>query len=429
MIRIIACLLAGILMSFFVFPFEFIFFPNVNTKMMLAVVGIVLALIDFARKDFFKIDKDFVEIIVWAAVVSLIGTISVVYNNTNDYTYATYIVSMSVWISAAYAVLFIIQKIHCYLSVTLVCNYLIGVCVAQCFSALLIDYVPEFNSFVNNFALGVGFAYDFQDIQGSRLYGIGAMLDVAGQRFSCVLFIITFLCLKSKERGVREYIWIYVFSFLFIAIVGNMIGRTTTVGLVLSIMYMFFVLSQKNQFNSPNLWSGLLGVIAICSFVYYMYNNNEAFHYQFRFGFEGFFSLFETGEWHTHSNSVLSNMYRLPDNVKTWIIGDGYFDNPSYDLYYTGYHWKGFYMGTDVGYLRFIYYFGLGGMLSFCIYFMEIGVFCCKRLGDFKPLIVAMVLINYIVWFKVSSDVFMILCLFLLVPMMNDKKLLQSQPG
>lgn len=50
-------------------------------------------------------------------------------------------------------------------------------------------------------------------------------------------------------------------------------------------------------------------------------------------------------------------MYVFPDNLKTWIIGDGYFNGPEdSDPYYTGEIWDiGYYKGTDVGYLRFIF--------------------------------------------------------------------------
>lgn len=47
------------------------------------------------------------------------------------------------------------------------------------------------------------------------------------------------------------------------------------------------------------------------------------------------------------------------------MIGDGYFENPRTDPYYIGYQWKGFYMGTDVGYLRFLFFLAFGDCLRF----------------------------------------------------------------
>lgn len=45
-----------------------------------------------------------------------------------------------------------------------------------------------------------------------------------------------------------------------------------------------------------------------------------------------------------------------PENTRTWIIGDGYCGDPNNDPYYIGPQPKGgYYMGTDVGYMRFIF--------------------------------------------------------------------------
>ena len=35
-----------------------------------------------------------------------------------------------------------------------------------------------------------------------------------------------------------------------------------------------------------------------------------------RFGFEGFFSIYEKGHWETNSNNILKNMVIFPDNMK-----------------------------------------------------------------------------------------------------------------
>jgi hypothetical protein len=96
--KLIKILLAGIAVSFYFFPFEFTFLPGVNTKMAMAGVGLVLYVLDLAKGRAPQINKDGFQIAVIAALVSLCGLASVIINNTNDYTYATYIVSMFVWL-------------------------------------------------------------------------------------------------------------------------------------------------------------------------------------------------------------------------------------------------------------------------------------------------------------------------------------------
>lgn len=413
-----------LLLSLYLFPFEFVALPGLNTKAMLAGIGLIVVIIQLAKKRNSLVLKNYIYIVILALMVSLISFCSIVYNNTNDYTYVTYIVSMFVWLSAANVVIVFMRKIHKEISVELVCNYLIGVAVFQCLSALLIDFIPYFKQLVNSIILGVGFVADFKDIDGIRLYGIGAMLDVAGQRFSCILVMISFICLHSKSLYVKHYIGWYLCAFFFIAIVGNMISRTTTIGVLISIFYSIYVLFTKSSENIKTLFKiGLPILLVMLILSIYLYRTNQTIHSHIRFGFEGFFSLIEKGRWETNSTDILENMYRFPQSLKTWIIGDGYFENPTSDPLYIGYRWKGFYMGTDVGYLRFIYYFGMIGLLVFSFYFIKIAQVCMLRFEKYKMLFFLILILHFIVWFKVSSDLFPIFALFLCLYFVKNNSL------
>lgn len=117
-------------------------------------------------------------------------------------------------------------------------------------------------------------------------------------------------------------------------------------------------------------------------------------------------------------------MYVFPETLKTWIIGDGYFLNPSdIDSYYTGKIYGGYYMGTDVGYLRFIFYFGLIGLIAFSIFIYKTYRICYQRFPYMKDLFFMILLINFIVWFKVSTDIFLVFALFLMVDKTDNEKM------
>ena len=79
-----------IIASCFFFPFEFTFLPGVNTKMMLAALGLVLFVIRSATSRSASLDRDFFVLTIFAAIVSLVGIASVAFNNTTDLTYASY---------------------------------------------------------------------------------------------------------------------------------------------------------------------------------------------------------------------------------------------------------------------------------------------------------------------------------------------------
>ena len=114
-------------------------------------------------------------------------------------------------------------------------------------------------------------------------------------------------------------------------------------------------------------------------------------------------------------------MFVFPDNIKTWIIGDGYIENPyNRDPYYTGPRFGGYYMGTDVGYLRFILYFGLLGLSLFIYFFCRVTQICVRRLISYKILFLMILAVNMIGWVKVSTDIFMVFALFLCVAEEED---------
>jgi hypothetical protein len=148
----------------------------------------------------------------------------------------------------------------------------------------------------------------------------------------------------------------------------------------------------------------------------YLYHINQNFKEDIRFAFEGFFSLWEKGEWDVGSNERLKNMVVFPDNTKTWLIGDGYMENPYYrDPYYIGLNRGGYYMGTDVGYLRFIFYFGLIGLSFFLMFFGKATQICMRRFKGYGLLFLLILSVNLIGWVKVSTDIFLVFALFLCI--------------
>ena len=402
-----------LVVSFYFFPFQFRFLPAVNTKMALAALGLVILGIQLARNRNALINKDFFILSIFAAFVSLAGLISVIYNETPDYAYATYIISMWVWISAAYVVVSLIRWVHGTVSVYLLCNYLIALSVAQCVLALAMDFYEPLKDFI--------FSIQNEDVGGfftqkKRLSGLGAGLDVAGSRFSAVLILLSFVCVHNFQK-IKPYLFLYIGAFIIIGFIGNMIGRTTTIGMIIAILY-FIIGSAIYMSNKDRnrIWWRIFGILIIAvPLLIYGYYTMPDLRQNIRFGFEGFFSLVEEGRWEVHSNEMLKQGYIFPDNLKTWLIGDGYFGTTNIDPYYTGVNWGGFYKGSDVGYSRFLFYFGLTGLIAFSVFMMKTCQACMKRFEDYKLMFLILLAVNFIVWLKVSTDIFLVFAPFLCI--------------
>ncbi len=419
MLKYLQIAVGVILTSLYFFPFSFTFLPAVNTKMAMAGVGLVIQGLQLGRARNSIFSKDMVTISLYALMVSFTSFIAVTLNETRDYTYVSYIISMWVWLSAAFVAVKYMRTVHGYISVELVCNYLIAVCVFQCVSALVIDFVPTVKNFALTYISDLGPTQMELMKEAGRLFGIGAALDPAGSRFAAVLTIIVFMATRLAATNRNKYLVGYILAFIFIAIVGNMIARTTTVGVIIALAFLLYSIGLHRMAISKStgriiLWFVGILVVAV-PLLTILYHTNEQFHDNLRFAFEGFFSLAEKGRWEVSSNEILKNMIVFPDNLKTWLIGDGYFDNPSSDIYYTGPSYGGFYMQTDIGYLRFIFYSGLFGLGAIFSFIWKVGHISIHKFKQQQLLFWMLLVVNYTVWLKVSTDIFLVLALFLVI--------------
>lgn len=413
--KIFGVIITAILTSFYFYPFEFFFLPGVNTKMMMAVAGLVVLGFSLAKSRSASVNKDFITVLVLSLAVSFISLVSVTVNGTNERTFLTYFVSMFVWLSAAYCLCKVIRLVHGNVSVELVCQYLVLVSSLQCVLALAMNMYTPLRLAVDGLMATESEAY--MGVTDGRLSGIGCALDVAGLKFSAVLVMLAHLCVYGSEKIQKNILW-YIIAFIVIVVIGNMISRTTTMGAILALAYWCICavkcrLSPSRENFRFALYLAACLIVAVPLLAVW-YNTSYVMQENIRFGFEGFFSFFETGKWQTGSNDILFNhMIVFPETMKTWIIGDGYAANPSYDPYYIGEAYHGFYKGTDIGYLRYIFYFGLIGLAIFIAYFCVVARVCAKSFPAYAMMFIFILAVNFIGWVKVSTDIFVVFAPFL----------------
>lgn len=113
---------------------------------------------------------------------------------------------------------------------------------------------------------------------------------------------------------------------------------------------------------------------------------------------EIFRNFLNRGIFHSDSVNALAHMYVLPDSFKVYMLGVGkYFDFSSSDLM--------FYMGTDIGYLRLLFYSGIGSIFIFValnVFALVSIIWACSYPGsyDVKVFAFALCCIFLIVNFK-----------------------------
>jgi len=404
-----------VLLAFFVscyfFPFELTFLPKgLNTKIILACAGVLFLGAHVVIERSFYLEKGVLQAILFATGYSIIGYYAMDINNSDDASYATYFISFGTWLCAGYAVYRLLKIVHGQVTFRLMTNYLVIISVFQCFLALLIDSNVFVKTFVDQYiaqdtVASVTFLNKVQ-----RLYGIGAALDVAGTRFSIVLICLVGVIIELRRSDFSRLSMVFYWSaFMVIAIVGNMISRTTTVGVSISFIYLLFfsrLLQVEIGTKSLRLWGMIIVVttLLIASAVF-LYQTSADFREQLRFGFEGFFNFVEKGEWTTSSTERLnSTMWIWPEvyDYKTWIIGKAVFDD-----------WHA--VGTDIGYCRFIFYNGILGLLTFSLFFLYNAWASSRKFPSQRVTIFLLLITGFIIWFKVATDIFLIYALLYVV--------------
>lgn len=407
--KIFAGFISVIILSAFFFPFGLnAFMPSqFNTKIGLAILGFFYYIYICSRGKEILIKKELLLPICFSIIFSLVCYISIDLNNTGDYSYAFYIGSFATWLSAGYITCVIIKHLNKRLRFFDLVFYLSVVCVLQCVIALLIDNLESFKNFVDFYISQETVANSEFLNKVNRLYGVGAALDPAGTRFSIVLLCIAAVLVKDigqKEIYKPYGLWFW-FAFIFITVVGNIISRTTLIGTLLGIALIFSSVQirslevKRTQLNLIGQFLLVAFPIVLLSIYFYNYDKNT--QHLIRYGFEGFFNWAEHGEWKTSSTELLRNAWKWPHDRIGWIIGYGQFADWVFD--------------TDIGYCRFILYSGLSGMIIFSVFFIFNAILMIEKLPKYTILFVYLLALSFIIWLKVSTDLFLIYALLFFV--------------
>lgn len=232
----------------------------------------------------------------------------------------------------------------------------------------------------------------------SRLIGYGASFFPAGIVSSIALFLIIFLQ-RQKERILY---WLLYFIIFFICLFTS---RVVIIGMALSILY---YLESKKYFIKRFMKLGISFIlisIGINFLIFIDMKDNRIYQWAFEL-------FLKKGE--SYSTNVLKQMwYIIPNRISTWIFGDGKWaiEDGTY------------YMHTDVGYLRLIWYSGITGVIFFLILIL-LFYKSIKNTGtnEIKKLNKYVLLLILIMNIKGYSEIYFIHYI-LLVFLIGDKKI------
>ncbi len=153
----------------------------------------------------------------------------------------------------------------------------------------------------------------------------------------------------SKNSKFRIGLRTFLVAFIF-AVLGNAFyGRT---GLLASAIIVVFSLVAYRRLSLHSIIRWMIGFAIIFVGFYILSLSNYRMHEWFMWMSSPFINILETGSFNTSSvNVLLGRMLFMPE-ISTLLLGDGLFQTPF-----------GYYMNTDLGFLRQILFWGLPATL------------------------------------------------------------------
>lgn len=316
-------------------------------------------------------------------------------NRTFDFSFAKYCVSVLIFFFAAfflYNILSLILKKNKWMDLDFLIKLFIIIVTLQSIISILMFIVPNLTEKLYTFfSLPEGEEATVEGLIGLRLIGLGSYFFAAGIIHGLSLIFIVYLYLKNKIN--KKWIVIYIFNFF----VGLLMARTTVIGFAMSLLFMaiwkplnIFYIKQKFKWG---LHLMILFIVALLGML--MVVSEDVLEWAFEF----FYNYSNSGSFESDSTNRLKEMYVIPTNFFTYILGDGKYNLPD-GLYY---------MSTDVGYLRLLYYGGIPMVISFYFFMYYI--------------------IKYIIKYNSSTiDKYLFFTIFLYMLVLNFKGLADLNP-
>ncbi len=363
-------LLLVFIIFFYLFPTLFVFIPGgISSRLLIGSIGLIIASITYFTKlkdlNTFILKKE--QIITFSFLIALasISIISLIINATRDLEYIKYMLSILFIYFSYIPIKIFINKYFGTIDIFFISNLIINAALIQIIVALSMYLFPVFGDFIKSIQIIEDAELGrLSQVMQFRLVGLGTKFFGAGIINAFTLILIAFN-IRDRKLSLTQLIR-YTILFIIIFTIGMMMSRTTLIGAILGFIYILLPSITKKGISFSNSWQFILLLIIIplvfiSFFMIAIPEFTKQFQSLFKFGFELFINFNDTGKATSESTEDLKTMYTMPNNLKTYIIGDGKF---------TGDGGKGvsYYMGTDVGYLRLIYYFGIIGLLVYFLF-------------------------------------------------------------
>jgi len=395
---------------FYLFSIQFGGMPmNIGTRVVLSIFGLLFLVLIFIKKgQSFSINRKILSIVMTLFCISFVSFIAVLYNGTKDFEFFfKYQVSIILILLASWFVLKLISYKEERFEFQNIINLIINVALIQVILSIIMFFYHPLGDFLNS--TQVSSDLDLKLLEKThefRLVGFGSKFFGSGVINGFALILIASILKFDKIS--KKNIFRYSLSFLLIFALGMMMARTTLVGALLAFGILFYP-KRKISIKTFNEIIRFILNILILPFlflfvVFFLFPSlKESLELVFNFGFELFINYFDSGNLQSASTNRLGEMYVWPIDAKTYLIGDGLYTDVINEAYY---------MSTDVGIIRLLYYSGVLGLVLFIFLQMQVMYFSSLNNKNFRLMFIVIFFYFFILSFKGFTDLVFLSLLF-----------------
>ena len=301
--------------------------------------------------------KAVLKYVILGCCICFIGVISVVINETDQLNFALAKgLYMVLYLCSSFFVVYLMRNAYSLFTPVQAFESLIWVTVAQAMISLLFFCFPNILELYNSIVLLDDDAIQKAEaLNAFRLNSVGSVKYAnAAVHYGIALWLLLLLYLNRYSRFYHSATALYVLGPLF-CLCGILSARTFFIILLITILYIIYLVGCRRIYLIFSILLRLfvpMLILGICVIIYMIAHNLD---FIIEWVLELFINMADSGTMESASTNELKEMYVLPQTIKTWIIGDGMSTNA------TG----GFYMDSDVGYIRSLYYWGILGSIVY----------------------------------------------------------------
>lgn len=338
-----------------IFPWDF--------PVMLGLVSILTYIISPKLRTYCQQENwDILRLSITFFPILLVALVSLIINQTSDLYFIKLAILTPIRLFGLIPIILLIKQTYGNVHYTTILRLFLTCGIIQIFLAFSMWFIPGLRDNLYSLLASTELSdMILERTDGYRLNGFGTNFFGSGIIHGFMLILTMLLLLSYDTQATKHIVIISIFLIIFAG--GMMMARTTVIGAAFAVF--LYVISQKSWQYTTKLLLGFIAILCFCFLIFSRVISSyfEQFEVLFTFGFEMVLNYFTSGKLSTESTDVMMNMYVFPDNLSTWLIGDGIWTDPQ-----TGFYYK----GTDIGYCRMIFYFGsLGTTIFFA---------CCKKI-------------------------------------------------